>query len=150
MTTVHTRSAYVIITVAWLLFMLSFLLPATDVIERGGTAPGTPLTGWQAFIASIRIGLFNPLVWVAEPRFLLFLVFPFANGLMLLVPLLCLVLRDKAAFLALPLLPCGVIPWILPKSLVGNLFIGFYLWNLSFLAMCVGCVVVSLAYREKY
>jgi hypothetical protein len=33
--------------------------------------------------------------------------------------------------------------------LTGDLFIGFYLWNLSFFAMAVGCFLFGLADRSS-
>lgn len=149
MTSPSIRFARTTTAIAWLLFVLSFILPATNVLQVGGTPPGTPLTGWQAFTASISSGAFFPLMWIAEPRVLLFLIFPIANSLMLLVPIFLPVLRENSAFLAVPLLLCAVIPWFLPKTLVGDLFIGFYLWNVSFIAMSLGCGLATLAYHAK-
>ena len=88
----------------------------------------------------------NPWMWIAEPRVFLFLIFPFANGLMLLSPMLAFMLREKSAALGFFLLPCAIVPWCMPQKLLGDLFVGFYCWNGSFFVMSIGCVLASLAY----
>src|SRR5687768_8883210 len=75
-----------ILLVGWLAFLASFYLPATNVLGVSGSAAGKPLTGWQAFGASLWAGASNPWVWIADPRVLWFLVFPFTNALMLAAP----------------------------------------------------------------
>jgi len=134
------------IAASWLMFVVSFFLPATNVLVTAGTPPGTPLTGWQTFTASLSCGAMNPWMWIAEPRVVLFLIFPFANGLMLFSPLLAFMLREKAAALALFFVPCAIVPWCMPQTLLGDLFVGFYCWNGSFFVMSIGCILASLAY----
>lgn len=80
---------------AWLLFVISFFLPATNVVEVGGTVPGTPLTGWQAFTSSVGVLAGQPLIIIAEPRTLLFLTFPFINLTMLFAPVAVLAWDDS-------------------------------------------------------
>ena len=143
------RFALATTAVAWLLLVVSFTLPATNVLEVAGTSSGTPLTGLQAFYGSLRTCAFSPLIWIAEPRVLLFLIFPIGNSLMLLAPMLLPMLREKSAILAPPLVLCALIPWFLPKSLLGELFFGFYLWNMSFIAMSIACILASFAYDAK-
>ena len=141
-----TRISFATIVASWLLFVLSFFLPATNILGKAGTLPDVPLTGWQAFTTSIFCGAMNPWMWIAEPRVVLFLIFPFANSLMLIAPLMSIMLREKAAALAIFIVPCAVVPWCMPKKLLGDLFVGFYCWNGSFFAMSLGCILASLAY----
>ena len=141
----YTQSLYYSIAAAWLLFVISFLLPATNIAQRAGTDPGTPLTGWQTFCSSV-FSAANPLIWIAEPGVMLFLIFPFANALMFHAPLLVLILRERSALIALLLVPCAVVPWFLPKVLLGDLFVGFYCWNVSYFAMSACCIYAPYAY----
>jgi hypothetical protein len=91
----------------------------------------------------------NPWAWMGDLRVLLFLVFPFANSLMLVAPLYIGALRQFAIVIAAILLPCAAIPWCLPKHLTGDFFIGFYCWNGSNIAMCVAAAFWSLReYRD--
>jgi hypothetical protein len=144
-----TSVALTIAIASWLLFVFSFFLPATNVLVSAGAPPGTPLTGWEAFSASIWDGALNPWVWLADLRVLLFLVYPFANSLMLFAPFYIGLLRQNAFVVAVILLPCAILPWRLPKPLTGEVFIGFYCWNGSYIAMCVAAVVWSLReYRD--
>ena len=141
-----THISPALIVASWLLFILSFFLPATNVLQMGGTPLGTPLTGWQAFTTSVSCGAMNPWMWIAEPRVFFFLIFPWANGLMLFAPMISFMLREKAAALAFFLVPCAIVPWCMPRTLLGDLFAGFYCWNGSFIAMSIGCILASLAY----
>src|SRR5204863_6482162 len=84
---------------------------------------------------SLFAGALNPWAWMADPTVSLFLVFPLANAAMLLAPLLIFAFDDRAALVASLFLPCAILPWLLPKTLTGDLFIGFYCWNASFVAM---------------
>jgi len=127
--------------IAWLLFVASFFLPATNVLAVGGNPPGTPLTGWQAFSSSIIAGPLNIWALIAEPVVLIFLIFPLANLLMLVAPLLIATLEECAVMLAPILIVCAAIVWLLPKELTGDLFVGFYCWNLSFLLMAAASVL---------
>jgi hypothetical protein len=130
---------------AWLMFFTSFFLPATNVVERGGTPPGTPLPGWDAFFSSLTVLAAQPFIVIAEPRALLLLAFPFINAAMIVIPLVALREPELAPWYGSVLVPLGLIPWLLPKTLTGDLFIGFYLWNVSFFAMAAGCVWFGLA-----
>ena len=48
-----------------------------EVLQAPGKPPGTPLTGWEAFTASILCGAINPWAWMGDARVFLFLIFPF-------------------------------------------------------------------------
>jgi hypothetical protein len=65
---------------------------------------------------------------------------------MVIAPLLVFMFRDKSAALALLLVPCAIVPWFLPKELLGTLMIGFYCWNGSYFLMSIGCVFSSIAF----
>lgn len=133
-----------IVGVGWLAFITSFFLPATNVVERGGTSPGTPLVGWDAAISSIRVLAAQPLVFVVEPRAWLFLIFPLLNLGVLLSPAVAVSMPKKVGWLALVLLPAAIVPQTLPKTLTGDLFVGFYVWIGSFVTLAVGYILISL------
>jgi hypothetical protein len=135
------------IVVAWLMFVASFFLPATNVVGRPGTRPGTPLSGWDAFYSSLMILGAHPIIVIAEPRSLLFLTFPLINLAMILIPLFALGDPEHAPVFGAPLAPLGLIPLLLPKTLTGDVFVGFYLWISSFFAMSAGCLWFGLCYR---
>jgi hypothetical protein len=106
---------------------------------------GTPLIGWDAALSSITLPASQPLILFAEPKFLIFLVYPFINLLMLLSPTIPLFLpRPAAGLLPLVLIPAALIPLTLPKTMTGDLFIGFYLWISSFLLISTGCLIFTL------
>ena len=140
MARISRRKVKVIIAASWMLFVLSFVLPATNINAPSGKL----LLGWEAFAESLS-GLINPMLWLIDFRVNLFLIFPFANALMLLAPVLCRILGDKAEALAILLVPCAVVPWLIPKVLTGDVFIGFYCWNTSFLTMSLGCLLLPLS-----
>lgn len=138
-----------VVFTAWLTFVVAFFLPATNVVEMSGTKPGTPLTGWQAFTSSLEVLAVQPLIVIAEPRTLVFLAFPFVNLAMLLAPVVALGWDDSWLVSWLFVL-CGVLPWVFPKDVTGELFVGFYLWDASFFAMAIGCILVRMERRRVY
>jgi hypothetical protein len=134
-----------VVGTGWLVFVTSFFLPATNVVERGGTPPGTPLVAWDAAISSVTLLAAQPLVLVAEPKAFLFLLFPLLNLSVLLSPAIALQAPDKAAWMATVLVLAAMVPMTLPKSLIGDVFVGFYAWLGSFIIMAIGHILVSLA-----
>jgi hypothetical protein len=40
----------------------------------------------------------------------------------------------------------AAVPWLLPSHYLGNLFVGFYIWNASYIVMSGGCVLHALGY----
>jgi hypothetical protein len=143
------RLSEVMVIAAWLMFIVSFFLPATNVLAMSSTPPGTPLTGWQAFTSSLAVLAAQPLIIIAEPRTLLFLAFPFINLGMLVAPVVTLAWDDSWVVSGLFLL-AGLLPWVFPKSVTGDLFVGFYLWDFSFFMMAMGCILVSVSRRQFY
>jgi hypothetical protein len=140
---------WAIIAITWLAFLISFFLPATDVVEVDGVAPGTPLSGWQAFTASLStFAAMFPWMMFAEPRCLLFLAFPLMNLLAFAALLFALLAPEEAECLGLVLVPLAAIPLLLPHILTGNLIIGFYLGIGSFIGMSLGGVWLSYATNE--
>lgn len=129
------------LALAWLLFLLSFFLPATDVVQRSGTPPGTPLCGWQACIDPIHCLMLKPLILIAEPRLLLLLLYPILNLVMFVAPLLARSMDECAVFLAPVLIASPFSVWLLPDEFMGELFLGFYCWTLSFVLMGMGCLL---------
>jgi len=126
-----------------------FLLSASDGCGGAGRhTAGTPLTGWQAFTSSIYVLVGQPLIIIAEPRTLLFLAFPFLNLAMLIAPVV--LAWDEAWLLSGLFLLLGLLPWVFPKTVTGDLFVGFYCWDCSFFAMCIACVLVSVSRRMFY
>lgn len=131
---------------AWLLFIASFYLPATNVIEKPGTPPGTPLTGWQAF-ASIPI-VATPMVAITIPKGFVLFTFPLINFVMFMAPIIVLAWSIESWVMTPLFVLFGIAPWFIPKELSGDLFIGFYVWDASFFAMAIGCVLVSMRRRQ--
>jgi hypothetical protein len=139
----------VVVITAWLMFIVSFFLPVTDIVEMAKAPPGTPLTGWQAFTASLTV-FGHPLTYLLilkEPLLLLLLAFPLFNLLMLLAPLAAFA-WEEAWMLSGWFMLCGFVPWLLPKAITGTLFVGFYVWDLSFFVMGAGCVLASIACKQ--
>ena len=44
----------------------------------------------------------------------------------------------------------GILPWIFPKTVTGDLFLGFYLWDFSFFAMVAGCILAGVGRKQIY
>lgn len=137
------RLAGATIAAAYLLFVTSMFLPATNILQRAGTPPGTPLSGWQA-LSSIQVLGAQPLVFVAEPRALLLVTFPALNLLMLLSPLFVAIQRGWSFWLAFFLVPGGLLLLALPESLTGDLYVGIYAWIGSLFLMSAGCIWLGL------
>jgi hypothetical protein len=141
----------VVVITAWLMLVVSFFLPATDIVEMCKTPPGTPSTGWQAFTTSLAV-FGHPLTYLLilkMPRMLLLLAFPFIKLTMLLAPLVALA-WDEAWIPSGWFMLCGFVPWLLPKAIAGNLFAGFYFWDVSFFVMSAGCILASIACKQAY
>jgi hypothetical protein len=140
------RFAFVPLMAAWSMFCLSFALPATNVVERGGTPPGTPLLGWEACLTSLITILTQPLGVLVDPRALLFLAFPVMNVAMAGMPWFVLSHPEKTGSYAAALIPFGLATWMLSKSLTGDLLVGFYFWDLSAFVMAAGCIWLGRAW----
>jgi hypothetical protein len=123
----------------WIVFLVSFAIPATDVlVTKNG-----PLTGWQACLHSIAVPLTHPLALIAmvsdDPASLLLFAVPFVNVIMFVSPVFAA--RSPFSWFWCPLLAVsGIMPWLLPGDLLGNVFVGFYCWNGSFWAMTILCL----------
>jgi hypothetical protein len=70
---------------------------------------------------------------------LLLFIVPLANLHMFISPAFA-VRRPLSLFFCPALAFGGIVPWFLPGELLGNVFIGFYCWNVSFWAMVTLCV----------
>ena len=140
-----------IVMVSWLMFILAFFLPVTNVFGAGGTGPGAPLTGWQTFTSSLEILGYPPAIFllIEQPRLLVVLLFPFINLAMLLAPVVVLAWADSWLLSGL-FLCSGLLPWALPRDATGNLFVGFYLWDMSFFMMTLGCILASTCRKQIY
>lgn len=136
------RVGEAVVLLSWLAFLASFCLPATSILEAAGTKPGTPLTGWQAFQASLDARAW---LWLADSRLLWLLVFPVTNVLMLAAPAFRL-LREGALIPAVILAPAAFGPWLLPPELLGDLYVGFYLWIGSYMGAALGCSILGITY----
>lgn len=132
-----------LIIVGWLMFLTSFFLPSTNVLEMSGTAPGSPLTGWQAFGSSLSAGAFNPWAWLGDVRVVGFLIFPVTNAIMLAAPTYCF-LKTYSLPAGLILIPAAIAPWLMPHELRGDLYVGFYLWNSSYFLIALGCLLIAV------
>lgn len=136
------KAGMIAVGMAWVMFLASFLLPATNVLQTSGSAPGTPMTGWETMCAVQAVA--NPFVLLLEPRALILLAFPIANLAMLLAPLLLPAAEDIWPAAALAFLLAAVLPCFLPADLLGDRFIGYWLWQGSFGVMAAGWGFVGI------
>jgi hypothetical protein len=134
-----------ITVLGWALFVISFFLPATNVVERGGTLAGTPLIGWDAAVTSLALIGAQPLILVIEPKSLIFLFVPLINLLVLVSPAIALRAPEGAFWLAVVFVPTGLLLLTMPKILEGEVFVGYYLWCISFFVVSAGCIAISLS-----
>lgn len=118
------------------MFVASFFLPATNALETPGSAPGTPMTGWET-MCSVQV-VVHPFVLLAEPRVFLFLLFPILNLAALVSPRLVPAAEDIWPAAALAFLLVGSLAWFLPTTMLGERFVGYWLWHSSFFVMAVG------------
>ncbi len=138
-------TALSLIAISWLTFLLSFFLPASDVVSLPNTGESA-LTGWQAMVSSVTLVFLTPILWFAEPRCLLFFVFPFTNFTFLVLPIAVLWLRGDSWVLIPVMLTAYGIPFVIPSGFFRNLYIGFYLWHNSHLLGAVGVGLASYAF----
>lgn len=129
--------------------MLSFFLPATNAFEMPTTPPGTPLTGWQTCTSWLTFLAVEPLIIIAQPRSIVVLSFPVIDVAMLAAPFVVLA-WDRAWLLSGCFFLFGFLPWLLPTGFLGDMFIGFYLWDVSFFVMGAGCVLAGISRRQAY
>jgi hypothetical protein len=130
---------------AWAVFVVSLFLPTTTV---GGTEP---LTGWEACTTWLEV-FRDPLflvVMVMQPGLLLLLLLPFVDFAMLFAPLPALVWED-AWVLAGVFIPVGLLPCLFKVGAHADIFVGFYLWGLSFFMMGAACIFTSICRRQFY
>ncbi len=131
-----------LLAAAWPLFFASFFLPATDVVAMPGPEDA-PLNGWQAMTSAVLTVAFQPIIIVADPRVLLFLVFPAVNVLMLIAPLRVWSSRECAVPLGIVFVVAGILPFLIPAMFFRNVFVGYYLWNASFFLMASACLLLG-------
>ena len=129
-----------LVILTWGVFLASFAMPATDVLV---TQTADAMTGWQACVAAVEIPLAHPVALLAltldNPTTLLLFAVPIVNTILFFSPVFAA--RRPFSWLYSPLLAvAGIMPWLLPGELLGNLFIGFYCWNGSFWVMTLLCL----------
>lgn len=135
-----------IIILGWCIFVTSFFLPATNVLQMPESAPGTPMTGWET-MCSLHLFI-NPFVLlgigIGEPWALVLLAFPFTN-LGALVSLGFLPTADEAGpYLAFAFFLAGILPWFIPPVMLGDRFTGYWLWQGSIFVMAAGWYLAGL------
>lgn len=135
-----------IIVLGWCIFVASFFLPATNVLQMPDSAPGTPMTGWDAMWSIHVLG--SPVVYLAflfaEPRAFVLLAFPFANLAALASPCFLSTADEIGPYLAFGFLLAGILPWFIPPLLLADRFIGYWLWQGSFFVMAAGWHLAGL------
>lgn len=131
------QACWSVILLGWLLFVCSLFLPATNELVTPGR---DGLLGWQAALASLSMYSFSgALLTIADPRFVLLWLCPWFNLAMLLAPALIHHNSENARRLT-SLFCLGFIGAIGVTWLIAHdLFIGFYIWSLSFGVMSFGC-----------
>jgi hypothetical protein len=133
--------------VAWLTFVVSFFLPATQAFNF--IADSAPIVnGWGAFVDTF---LNAPLIlaFSGNPYALLLLYSPLANLLLLLAPIAFLDVRRLAAAYGIVLAACGSA--ILAGSCRGSgtYYVGFYTWAASFFVMSGACLLASFCAKVR-
>ena len=122
----------------WLLFVVSFFLPATDVVELVSSEPGESLLGWQASVQSLRCIFVKPWLCFLEPRLAFFLVFPFSNLFVFAFPAITLKLERESFVPALVVSVVGSMIFFIPQPFLGTRMIGYYLWMISHFVLAAG------------
>ena len=125
-----------ILIALWLAFIASFFLPAINSLEAAGKKPGTPLTGWQAFMC-VQL-LIHPGAIIEAPRVIVLAPFiVIANGMAALSPALRLLGRWHA-IVSSPLLFIGAMAGLsLPSHATGEVFVGYWLWIWSLAGLSI-------------
>lgn len=135
-----------IIVIGWCLFVASFFLPATNVLQMPGSAPGTPMTGWDVMRSLHVLG--SPVVFLAflfaQPRAFVLLAFPFTNLAAFASPCFLSTSDEVGPILSYALLIAGILPWFIPPGMLGDRFIGYWLWQASFFVMAAGWQLAAL------
>ncbi len=136
----YRRIHFGLVALTWFVFLMSFVLPWTNVMVGHD---GKPIPGWRACLYSVAIPLADPVILIAlirsDPASLLVFIVPLANLHMFVSPVFA-ARRPLSLFFCPALAFGGIVPWLLPGELVGNMFIGFYCWNGSFWTMVALCV----------
>ena len=142
---------WVAMLLIWMLYLISFLLPATNVAEAAGAPIGTPLTGYQAFLLMLNGGL-HPFVFLPFPVMLILVpIILLGNFVIALLPIAAIPPQFS------PVVSCvlggiaivGAIAVLkMPADLKGTVFVGYYLWIISMMAgglVLIGFSLVKLA-----
>ena len=88
-------------------------------------------------------------VVVFSPRaVLVFLTWTVGNVTMLIAPGAMLTMRQRSFALAGILIPAACAIFFLPDSMRGQFFIGFYIWEASFILMSFACIAYSCLFVE--
>ena len=127
----------------WLAFCISFMLPVSDYLEATGAPVGTPLLGWQACLAAFYMAT-QPVALLVKPRLIFLLIPLFATALALFAPLFA-VHAGPLRYVVAALLVLGtLVSWCFPEYR-GNLFTGFYIWNIALIEMAIALTCLALA-----
>ena len=107
------------------------------------------MTGWQTMCA---LQLFiNPFVLlgivVAQPPAVMLLAFPFTNIAALVSPCFLSTADEIGSYLAFAFILAGILPWFIPPAMLGDRFIGYWLWQGSFFVMAAGWRLASLDHQ---
>lgn len=118
----------------WAIYLASFWLPACDRVASPSAPPGMALTGWEAFRVSVL--LVHPIQLLVDFRGLVIVpAVVVMNALMFMAPPLDISLRGRLSFAA-PLYLLGAVgAALLPGDILGHVFIGYWTWVASMLAM---------------
>ena len=104
------------------------------------------MTGWDA-MRSVHV-LGSPVVFLAflfaEPRAFVLLAFPFTNLAALASPCFLSTSDEVGPILSYALLIAGILPWFIPPVLLGDRFIGYWLWQGSIFVMAAGWYLAGL------
>jgi hypothetical protein len=139
-------SAHFLSWLGWSLAVVWLLLPTSRALESAGTAPGTPLAGWEV-LSMILDHTFNFWFWlylIAAPGAQWLLVMGLATLLLLAMAPVVALADDRAGILQVPL---GAVPLALlslPPHLQHSLSWGIGVWLAAFLVFSAGGIARCL------
>jgi hypothetical protein len=145
------RTGVILTWLGWLLVVVWLFLPTTTALESPGTAPGTPLAGWEV-LAVIAEHIFNFWFWLyliaapGAPRLLALQVETLT--LLALAPVTALA-DDRAGLLQVPLGAAPIALLLLPQHLQQDLCWGIGVWIAAFVLFSVGGVVRCLSAAQR-
>jgi hypothetical protein len=139
----HIGYRMMTILVAWVMFLTSFAMKATDKINIRGVGAGD-FTGYTAFRRSV-LYLTHPMAWnlfIQKPQLIVVFVIFLAMLVMAFAPVFDARTDGKWKILGPVFIVIGVLNYVLlAQYLLGEVYEGFHLWSASFMLMGVAFLI---------